>query len=107
MRTHPDLFWVRVENSDGLACLRLTGRLDAAALVYLGGKIDDARGQDVVLDLGGITFVDDPAWLAVTSFEHRVCGWGGRLQLVHAQGAIRERFESPETEHLLPERGRR
>ena len=105
MPGYPDLFWVRVENAEGVARLRLTGRLDTAAIAYLGDKIDHARGRDVVLDLRGVTFADDAAWIAVRSFEVQVRGWGRSLWLERAAGAVRELFESEETQHLLTTAG--
>ncbi len=103
MWVRPELFWVRVENSDDLTMLRLTGRLDWAAVSYLDGKVDAARGRDVVLDLGGLTFMDHSAWLAVASCKQRVRGWGQELRLENAFGAIREMVEAAEPDHPLPE----
>jgi anti-anti-sigma factor len=102
MWAHAELFWVRVENSDDLARLRLTGRLDSTAVSYHNRKIDDARGRDVVLDLGGITYVDASAWLAVMSCERRVRAWGGSLRLENATGSVREVFQADGTGHLMP-----
>jgi anti-anti-sigma factor len=107
MRAHPDLFWVRVENSERVARLRLIGRLDTAALPYLGDKVDDAQGRDVVLDLGEVTFADGAALIAVRTYDQQVQGWGRHLRLERAAGAVRQLFESPETRHLLTGGGRR
>ncbi len=102
MWAHPELFWVRVENSDELTYLRLTGRLDWAAVSYLDGKVDEAQGRDVVLDLGGLTYMDGSAWLAVTSCERRVQGWGRELRLENAFGAIRQMSDAGESGRPLP-----
>jgi anti-anti-sigma factor len=107
MRARTDSFWVRVENGDDVTHLRLTGRLDSPALSHLDDKVDEARGRDVVLDLGGLTYMDASAWLAVMSCERRVRAWGRDLRLENAFGAIREMFELAESEHLLPGPGGR
>jgi anti-anti-sigma factor len=104
VRSH---FWVRVENADDAVRLRLTGRMDSVALSYLEDKIDEARGRDVVLDLEGVTYVDDSAYLAVLASERRVRRWGRRLRLEKATGAVRAMFQSEESEHLLPPASRR
>lgn len=103
MGVRSDLFWVRVENSDAVTHLRLTGRLDSAAVPYLDDKIAQAGGRDVVLDLGGLTFMDGSAWLAVMSSERRVRDGGREFRLVNAFGAIRRIFESIDTGHLRSE----
>ena len=103
MRARPELFWVRVENTDFVTHLRLTGRFDSAAIPYLDDKIADARGRDVVLDLSGLTYMDGAAWIAVMSYEHRVRDTGNDYWLENAFGSIRKIFESTETEYLLSE----
>jgi anti-anti-sigma factor len=102
MRT-PELFWVRVENSDPATRLRLTGRLDWSAVPYLDGKIDEAQGRDLVLDLGGLTFMDASAWLAATGWKRRVQDWGGELRFENAFGTIRKGFDATEWAEPLPE----
>jgi anti-anti-sigma factor len=101
MAGRSDLFWVRVENSDVVAHLRLTGRLDSAALPQLDSAMDDADARNIVLDLGGLTFMDGAAWLAMMSHERRAHEKGRDFRIVNAFGAIRQIFESTETGHLI------
>lgn len=106
MRVPTDLFSFRVEDSDADVRLRLTGRFDATALAALEGAIGHARGRDVVIDLAGLTVMDEAAWLAVIDWEHRVHGWGKDLRLVNVDERIRRIFELTASEHLLAEAGR-
>lgn len=101
MQTDSELFWVRVENSDDVALLRLTGRFDSSAMPYLDAKIADAEGRDIVLDVGALTFMDAAAWLGVTSTSQRVRDAGRDFQVVNAIGAIRKVIEAPEAEPML------
>ena len=96
-------FSIRVGSCSGAAHLRLSGRFDAVALPALDAAMDQARDRDVLLDLGGLTFMDGAAWLAVMAFEHRVRDWGSSLWVVNVRGRIRKIFELTETEYLLAE----
>lgn len=96
-----ELFWVRVENSESVTHLRLTGRFDSWAIPHLNDKVTEALGRHVVLDLGGLTFMDGSAWLAVMSYDHRVRDRGKDFGLTNAFGNIRKIFQSTDTEYLL------
>jgi anti-anti-sigma factor len=87
----------------GAARLRLAGRFDAVALSALDEVIRETRDRDVVMDLGGLTFIDGAAWLAVMAFERRVRDWGGAFRVVNVHGRIRKIFELTQTEYLLAE----
>ena len=103
MWARSETFWVRVDHSDRVARLRLTGRFDAGAILHLDGKFADIGDRNVVLDLSGLTYMDGAAWLAVMSYEHRVREAGHHFRLENAFGAIRRIFESTETEYLFSE----
>jgi anti-anti-sigma factor len=97
-------FWVRAEKSERVTVLRLTGRFDSAAHRRLDRAIGEARGRDVVMDLGGLTFMDGGAWLSVMEYEQRVRRWGGRFRLVNAfGGALRISDADDDAEDLLDE----
>lgn len=103
MRVPAESFSVRVEDAEGAAHLRLTGRFDVSALPALDDTIGKAQRRDVVMDLDGLTFMDGAAWLAVMAWEHRVRDWGKNFRLVNVRGRIRKIFEVTETEYLLSE----
>jgi anti-anti-sigma factor len=96
-----DRFLVRVEHADDVAHLHLAGRFDAEAVSRLDDAIALAHPRDVVLGLGGLSYIDGAAWLAVMSYEHRIRQWGRSLRLVNVFGEIRRIFEATQTEHLL------
>ena len=73
------------------------------ALPAFDGVIRKVARRDIVMDLGGLTFMDGAAWLAVMALEHRVRDWGSRLRVVNVRGRIRKIFELTETEYLLAE----
>ncbi len=79
---------------------RTVGR---AAIPALDDAIGEIKRRDVVLDLGGVTFMDSAAWLAVMAYEHRVHDWGMKFRLVNAPDHIRRIFELTATEYLLTE----
>jgi anti-anti-sigma factor len=103
LREASDAFSVDLERMNGAAHLRLSGRFDVSAIPALDDAIGPIRRRDVVLDLGGVTFMDSAAWLAVMAYEHRVHDWGMKFRLVHTPPHIRRIFELTATEYLLTE----
>jgi anti-anti-sigma factor len=98
-----DTLSIRVRDRSDAMVLRLAGRFDMLALPAFDGAIRKVARRDIVMDLGGLTFMDGAAWLAVMAFEHRVRDWGSRLRVVNVRGRIRKIFELTETEYLLAE----
>ena len=104
MRVHSDSFTVQVESSAGTTtCLRLTGRLDAAAAETLESLIGVVGRRDVTMDLEGITSMDAAGWLGVLAYERRVLDWGKDIRLENAPEHARRLFELTGTDHLLAE----
>ena len=67
----------------------------------------------MVLDLGGLTYLDGSASFALPAWERRVQDWGGKLRFEHALSAIRQMFDGTARDLLdaaeseqLPEAGR-
>lgn len=100
---HGRPFSIRVGERSEAAHLRLSGRFDAAAIPTLDAVADRVGDRDVLMDLGGVTFMDGAAWLAVMALEHRVRDRGAALRVLDVRGPIRKIFERTETEYLLTE----
>jgi anti-anti-sigma factor len=94
-------FSLRVLDRSEPARLHLEGRFDLVAVPALDEAMREVRNREVIIDLGGLTFMDGAAWLAVMDLEHRVRDRGGVLRVVNVRGRIRKIFERTETEHLL------
>ena len=84
------------EESYGVLRLYLTGWLDAAAVPELTRAVHRARAGDVVLDIGGLNFVDGVGWLGVISCQRRVATWGGHLRIDHGIRKILELASPPD-----------
>ena len=103
MRVPTDTFTVHVKRSTGGARLRLTGRFDQAAVATLDALVGVVRDRDVILDLRGITSMDDAGWRGVVAYERLVHDWGKDVRLENAPEQVRRIFELTSTEHLLSE----
>lgn len=90
MRVPSENFSVLIEESDSVLHLYLTGWLDAAAVPALLHAVAGAGSREVVLDIGGLTFIDGAGWLGVISCEQRVANRGGRLRIDHGIQKILE-----------------
>jgi anti-anti-sigma factor len=87
-------FRVDVEDSDVTTVLRPTGRLDAANLPRLERFVPDTGDRDVVVDLGGLSYMDGAAWLWVLGLEERGRAWGRSFRLVNGLPAPRGPFRA-------------
>ena len=77
---------MNVETKDGVTVARLEGSLTLASHERLHGFLSglfDNRGARVLLDLGGVTFIDSAGWGLLLSALHRSKEQEGRLRLVN------------------------
>jgi hypothetical protein len=78
---------VRVEDSDAVTVLHLTGRPRSTSLPSLDRVLPEPHDRDVVVDLGELSSLDGAAWLWVLRLEDRVRAWGRGFRLANGLGA--------------------
>jgi anti-anti-sigma factor len=94
-------FSVQVELGADTVRIALEGEFDGSALPTIEDAFVRAGGQDVVLDLNGLTFMDGAAWLAVMAHEQRARDRGHDLRVVNVPRPVRRIFRETKTEYLL------
>jgi anti-sigma B factor antagonist len=76
---------IAVSHADGARLVRLTGEFDLAGVEGFERKLagePGARGDTLVLDLSGLTFIDSSGLRAVVMVDHRVRAEGKRCLIV-------------------------
>ena len=82
--------------ADGLAILHLTGRLDLASASNFRNQVTELLGDGVsvvVLDLGGVPFVDSSGLGAIVASLKAARQSGSDLRLAGAQDQMRSLLE--------------
>lgn len=75
------------------AGFRLSGELDLATAPQLGAALQSAeRGEDLVLDVGALTFIDSSGCNALLSYL-RTRDDGTRITIVNASAALARTLE--------------
>lgn len=87
-----DSFGVAVSYVDGRAVVAVRGEVDMVTAPGLGGIVDaviDAGHPDVVLDLGGLEFMDAAGLRVIAGAAGRLRPLGGGLTLRSASAMVR------------------
>jgi anti-anti-sigma factor len=106
MQVPSDTFSIRLEPSNGVVHLHLSGRFDLAAVRAFDGVFAHTHALDVVVDLEEVTFMDGAAWLAVMDLEHRALDGGKEVRLVNVPQPLRRIFDLTATGYLLSDADR-
>jgi anti-sigma B factor antagonist len=88
-------FSVELLNGEGPAVVKLLGELDLSTTPQLEACLDGlgANGEEVRLDLSGLTFCDSSGISAMVTASKRVRKQGGHLSIVSPQPAVRSVLE--------------
>ncbi|MCM0677834.1 STAS domain-containing protein [Micromonospora phytophila] len=83
-------FETRTSNEDGRTVVRLAGECDLAARDELTSVLMAAvaGANIVVVDMGGLTFLDSTGIHGLVTAHHAARRAGGRLYLVNATGMV-------------------
>jgi anti-anti-sigma factor len=92
---------------DGTLILTVSGTLDrSTAAEFAERTADSASPQwELVLDLGGLEFMDADGLSVLLAATNRAHKAGCGLSLERPHGALRRLFEEAELENVLPLRG--
>lgn len=91
-----DTFDCSVEQGDGYTVVAVAGEVDVATAPTLRERLDETIGQSgslVVVDLGGVTFIDSTALGVLIGALNRSAAEGGVLRLVISEPRIIKIFE--------------
>ena len=85
---------ITCENKNGVGLVTVTGSLNASSVEsfqsQFGAWFDSQPGvKQVVMDLGGVNFIDSLGLGALISIFKRVAGRGGNMRLVHPQESVK------------------
>jgi anti-sigma B factor antagonist len=92
----PSPFHAYIDRRDGLSVVVLEGELDLASRDEFREVLADAEdgdGSELVLDLGGLTFIDSSGLHVVAVAADRAAGQGRRLAIVRPAGMVSRVFE--------------
>ncbi len=86
---------IAVEIEGSTTVLRLHGEIDLASVGTLRACLDavDPHLCDVVVDLGGVTFLDSTGIGELAHAGGRLHARGGRLEVRHASGGVARALE--------------
>lgn len=99
------LFDLQVVERDGWTVVSITGELDVATAPRLRNEVvrlASAGHTCVVLDLGGVDFIDSTGLGVVVGSLKRVRSLGGELALARAEPQVRKVFEITRLSDILP-----
>jgi anti-anti-sigma factor len=84
----------RVQDADGTITIALSGELDVASAPAVAAALADAQGDTalVVLDLGGLSFIDSTGLRTILVAHGQAERDGRRLVIVHGPPAVRRVF---------------
>lgn len=90
-------FNVSIERTDNTARVRMVGELDIGTAAQAESEIRQAESADssttVVLDLGGLTFMDSTGLRLLVSADARAREAGRRLAIVRGPDAVQRVIE--------------
>ena len=100
------LLTLRVEREGEALVIRARGEVDIASAAALEGELESAIGSgdvtQVVLDLGGLTFVDSTGLRALLAAGELARTKHRRIQIVHAPAVFRRLVGISGVERSLP-----
>lgn len=84
---------VRVRSRSGVSIAALDGEIDIGNSAELEGRLDALLGDatDVVVDLGGVRFMDSQGVALVDHLSSRIEGAGGRFAVVASPSSVPRR----------------
>jgi anti-sigma B factor antagonist len=97
-------FDVQVEHEDGVAVVRPYGELDVTTVPRLRSTLADLRGsgEDMRLDLGGVSFIDSTALRLVWDVNAEAQNNGTELTLIPGPPEVMRVFELTGLNKRLP-----
>jgi stage II sporulation protein AA (anti-sigma F factor antagonist) len=96
---------VRVEQDGEALVVSAYGKLDLANFKTLDAELRKAIAGDaseVILDLGGVSFIDSAGLRVVLLMASHSLRNGGRLRLLRGSGPLERAIQGSGVEHLLP-----
>jgi anti-sigma B factor antagonist len=96
---------VQVESDGKQVVVRASGELDIASAKALEVELlqaIDSNASAVVLDLGGVTFIDSTGLRLLVFAAAHSRSKGGRLRMLHVSGQVMQVIEMSGVEDLLP-----
>jgi len=97
---------VTVDETAGLTVARIDGELDKLAADAVRSRLDDLDGERLVIDLGGVTFLDSAGLHALFELGRAIADRGGRLALAVVEGSAAGRVvELAHLAAVIPVRG--
>jgi anti-anti-sigma factor len=97
----PTQFHSRIETTDDVQRVTLSGELDLSTCAELDGILDDLAGPASEIDLAGITFMDSSGMRCILNAKRRASEDERELRLVNPSSAVRRLFEVAGTESFL------
>lgn len=84
---------VHIRSASGVSVASLGGEIDIGNSAELDGRLDELLGAstDVVLDLGGVRFMDSQGIALVDRLSSRIEGAGGRFAVVVPPSSVPRR----------------
>ena len=87
-----DLVVMDVRRSDGSVCLAATGEIDSSSAPQfrqtLEALLDEPEVSEIVVDLGGVTFLDSAGLCVLAAAHRRIKGRSVQLRVLASSRAV-------------------
>jgi anti-sigma B factor antagonist len=90
-----------VERDGDRMMVRLHGEVDIATTPMLADRLNQMNGDDIVVDLAGLTFLDASGLGALADAGKRAERRGNRLEIINADSLTQRMFELTALDYLL------
>jgi anti-anti-sigma factor len=93
-----------IQRRDGAICLAVAGELDLASVASFLGSLKKASdaGDDIVLDLSGLKYIDSSGINALLDAQHRFSRTGQRIVMAAVSPRIQRILEIITLEKVIP-----
>lgn len=81
--------------------ISLRGELDLAGAEYVRARIEEIAGSTVVLNLGGLSFIDAAGVRALVTAKQRVEARGHSVSIINPTHPVRRVFDLTDTSDYL------
>jgi anti-sigma B factor antagonist len=92
---------VRSEVRGGWTVVAVSGELDADTVPLLSDHLEGSAGDRVVVDLGGVPFMDTTGLSLLLDWHRRLDGSGGEFRMACLQPAVHKLFRLTELTEVM------
>ncbi|QFZ19240.1 anti-sigma factor antagonist [Saccharothrix syringae] len=92
---------VRSEVRGGWTVVAVSGELDADTVPLLSDHLEESTGDQVVVDLSGVPFMDTTGLSLMLDWHRRLDGAGGEFRMASLQPSVHKLFRLTELTEVM------